>query len=248
MANFKPLKQSLLYLLDLLIEQYGLSGPFLDAGCGLGDVSEHLARRGWSGKAIDASLQSVQQASATLSYISDQVEVKQHEILVESGNYKTIFLFDVLEHVPDDLGLLKHLASLMENGSHLLISVPVFKHEWRWDDRFYGHVRRYEIEEIQDLLSKAGFAVITIWDFTFPVFWLMRRVYTHFLKPGKQLGGPAQQTLDSARQYAWGKTKLVSLIEKLPLWVVVIWFQSLFKSPPRGAEVLILATKLQKAQ
>ena len=56
MANFRPLKQHMFLCLDRFIAEYGLRGPFLEIGCGKGDVSAHLAERhGMSGVAIDFS-------------------------------------------------------------------------------------------------------------------------------------------------------------------------------------------------
>ena len=37
------------YCLDRFVEQYGLHGPFLEVGCGRGDVSAYLAAKGWQG-------------------------------------------------------------------------------------------------------------------------------------------------------------------------------------------------------
>ena len=39
MANFLPLKHHMFYCLDRFVERYGLHGPFLEVGCGRGDVS-----------------------------------------------------------------------------------------------------------------------------------------------------------------------------------------------------------------
>jgi hypothetical protein len=52
-GEFRTLKNYMLYCLDRFIEQYGLDRPFLEIGCGRGDVSAHLARRDWRGVAID---------------------------------------------------------------------------------------------------------------------------------------------------------------------------------------------------
>lgn len=52
MANFKPLNNYSLFILDKFINSYHLKPPFLDIACGNGYLSEFLARRGWGGKAI----------------------------------------------------------------------------------------------------------------------------------------------------------------------------------------------------
>ena len=67
-------------------------------------------------------------------------------------------LSDVLEHVPDDLGLLKSVA---ERSKHILINLPLEKcREYR--NRQYGiddergHLRAYNISDAKNLIEKAG--------------------------------------------------------------------------------------------
>ena len=61
MANFKPLKNYLIELIDQMVSEYHAQGPFLDAGCGQGDIAEHFAAKEWSGQAIDLSTTAVEQ-------------------------------------------------------------------------------------------------------------------------------------------------------------------------------------------
>jgi len=41
------------YCLDRFIDEYGLHGPFLEIGCGVGDVSAYLAAKGWTETLFD---------------------------------------------------------------------------------------------------------------------------------------------------------------------------------------------------
>lgn len=130
MANFKPLKNYLLYLLDELIKEYKLEAPFLDAGCGIGDVSLYLGKKGWWGKAIDLSPTAVEKADKNLWDFRDRISTACQDILNEKEKYKTILLCDVLEHIPDDRAVVFHLSSIMDRGSKLVIAVPTFAKEW----------------------------------------------------------------------------------------------------------------------
>lgn len=67
MANFKPLKKYMIYLINELVEKHALSGPFLDIGCGKGDISMYFIKKGWKGKAIDLSEEAVVATKITLS-------------------------------------------------------------------------------------------------------------------------------------------------------------------------------------
>lgn len=250
MANFKPLKNYLLYLLDELIDEHKLEAPFLDAGCGIGDVSHHLAQRGWRGKAVDLSVTAIEKANENLSDFKGQVAILNQDILSEKGKYKTILLCDVLEHIQDDFRVISHLSNIMEKGSKLVIAVPTFAKEWRQDDNFYGHVRRYEIDNLRELLESNNLKVLKIWDFTFPLFWFLRRIYTKFAfsDPVKFSGEDLNSlTLKSSTQSAWKGSKLFSwmedILEKLPLWPAVFFLNSFAKNQLMGSECLFLCEK-----
>ena len=60
-----------------------------------------------------------------------------------TGSWNTIILWDVLEHIDDDAAALRTIERLLRPGGRLLIAVPSNPREWRGDDDFYGHFRRY---------------------------------------------------------------------------------------------------------
>jgi SAM-dependent methyltransferase len=70
-----------------------------------------------------------------------------------------VLLMDVLEHVPDDLGMLAEYVRLVPDGSHFLITVPACQWLWSDHDVFLQHHRRYNIEQLKTLVSNAGLCV-----------------------------------------------------------------------------------------
>ena len=189
MANFRPLKQHMFLCLDRFIAQYGLHGPFLEVGCGKGDVSAHLARRhGWSGLAIDFSDAAIVEASQTLARHADVV-VRRQALAEVRGSFACILAWDVLEHIEDDRGALRTLEALLAPGGQLLLAVPSNPREWRWDDDFYGHFRRYTVAELRAKLAEAGLQPQAFWDFTFPSV-LVDAACIH---PDQGAGGDAQR-------------------------------------------------------
>src|SRR5699024_1666789 len=136
---------------------------------GRGDVSEHLARKGWQGTAIDFSDTAVAAASARLGAYP-AVDVQRCELADVAGSYACILLWDVLEHIEDDAAALATIARLLEPGGALLIAVPSNPREWRWDDDFYGHFRRYTVEDLSAKLAHAGLPAEAFVDFTWPWF------------------------------------------------------------------------------
>lgn len=242
MAVFRPLKRYLIGLIDQMVAEHHLSGPFLDAGCGVGEVALHFAKKGWEGRAIDLSAKAVEEAKVNLASYKKLVSVECNDIFNVRERYKTIFLCNVIEHIEDDRKLIQHLGKNMGVNSRIIISFPVHKEEWRWDDDFYGHIRRYEPLEIEDLLRDCGFEVLEIWDFTFPVFWLLRWLYTRVIPRRLILGGGKESsTMQSALQGAWDREAFASLVEKLTWWRLIFWLQEKFKNRLIGCDCVLIA-------
>ena len=103
MASFSPFKDHIIKELDELIQRYSLKGPFLDAGCGLGDVALHLSKKGWAGFAVDMSEVALETARSELAHVSS-VEVISGNLLnlaelLKGAIVETVVMFDVLEHL-----------------------------------------------------------------------------------------------------------------------------------------------------
>ncbi|MEO8344498.1 MAG: class I SAM-dependent methyltransferase [Betaproteobacteria bacterium] len=250
MANFLPLKQHMFYCLDRFIEQYGLRGPFLEIGCGRGDTSAYLAQKGWEGLAIDFSESAVAEARVKLQPFA-QIAVREQAFDQLDGQWNCIILWDVLEHLDDDRAALRVIERLLAPGGQLLIAVPSNPREWRWDDDFYGHFRRYTEADITAKLTEAGLLPQVFWDFTFPVFWLMRRMYTR-IKSGKPdaplQAPPTKQALTkmSATRNAWDLPLISSLLERTAvLWFPIhrLQFRFFRNATARGHEFFVLARK-----
>lgn len=70
-----------------------------------------------------------------------------------------VLLMDVLEHVVDDVGLLRQYADKVPRGARFLISVPAFEFLWSGHDVFLEHKRRYRLPQIEEVAEQAGLRV-----------------------------------------------------------------------------------------
>jgi len=245
MANFLPLKHQMFYCLDRFIGQYGLHGPFLEIGCGRGDVSAHLAQKGWQGTAIDFSDAAVAEAASRLAAFP-QITVRKQALDNVQGAFDCIIMWDVLEHIDDDRGALRTVERLLRPGGQLLLAVPSNPREWRWDDDFYGHFRRYTVVDMTEKLTQAGFEARAFWDFTFPWFWLMRRMYTRVKTAPPAAADKDASTKASATVNAWDVPLLSKLLDRTAiLWYPLhrLQFRLFRNATQRGHEFFVLARK-----
>jgi SAM-dependent methyltransferase len=245
MANFRPLKQYMLYCVDRFIERYDLHGPFLEIGCGKGEVSAHLARKGWTGAAIDFSDSAIAEARRNLAPFPG-VGVLRQDLAEVKGRYACIIMWDVLEHIADDRAALRAVERLLLPAGQLLLAVPSNPREWRWDDDFYGHYRRYSVADLSDRLIAAGMQPQVFWDFTYPLFWAMRRIYTRIKRAPPGAADKNAATRASATTNAWDLPLVSMLLDRSSLaWRPLHRLQfSLFRtSTGRGHEFFALARK-----
>lgn len=92
--------------------------------------------------------------------------------------FNKIIMSEVAEHLPDDLGGLKEVYRVLKQGGFLVLTVPNWHYPFLWDPLnwvlqrlgahvksgfFAGiwnqHIRLYRLEEIESVLSRAGFKI-----------------------------------------------------------------------------------------
>lgn len=140
--------------------QFGL-GPgarILELGCGSGNALRALqaACPGASVIGVDRYLEGLRHA-----------QHRTHAPLVcaDGGNlplrggFDLVCLFDVLEHIDDDLAALRSVRSLLKPGGHAFLTVPAHMKLWSYFDELSCHRRRYERAELCRSLEEAGFQV-----------------------------------------------------------------------------------------
>lgn len=236
------------YCLEQMIDHYQLQPPFLDVGCGIGDLSCYLAGKNWQGKSIDFSETAIEKAQKNLKKFP-LITVENKSLFDEKEKFKTILMWDILEHLEEDEIALQKIHTLLLEGGHLLVAIPSNPSEWRWDDDFYGHYRRYSAQDISDKLIRAGFKPIIFWDFTYPVFWIMRRIYTQVKSRPKILVDKEIRTRASSTVNAWDIPWISFWVnQNFFLWNIIYKIQfSWFKNKVnKGHEMFVLAQKISE--
>jgi SAM-dependent methyltransferase len=70
-----------------------------------------------------------------------------------------IYLIDVLEHIQEDGKILEAFYQKLVPGGRLFIYVPARRELYSEFDKSIGHFRRYNMNELRDLVSNAGFRI-----------------------------------------------------------------------------------------
>jgi SAM-dependent methyltransferase len=71
-----------------------------------------------------------------------------------------IYSSNVLEHIDDDVGILRMFHEKLKPGGTVCIYVPALPHLYSKFDRRVGHVRRYRMNELKEKLTGAGFRIV----------------------------------------------------------------------------------------
>lgn len=79
--------------------------------------------------------------------------------------YDAVCLLDVLEHVDDDIGGLKSIASVLRPGGRVLITVPAYPWLWSNHDEQLHHRRRYTTRTLTSACEIAGLKVAEVSHF-----------------------------------------------------------------------------------
>ncbi len=142
----------------------------LDAGCGRGVISRLLAKR-YSEAIVDA-IDLNAEGQKRNQHIADRMGLSNcHFHLADltqldaDGQYDLVVSVDNLEHIQDDLGVLRGLYRAMRGDGVLVVHVPHYYRRWPVFKRTRnfevpGHVRPgYHLPEIVERVRRAGFTV-----------------------------------------------------------------------------------------
>lgn len=158
-----PWERARLALVSRLIAQHAPLADgdvVLDVGCGDTFVVESLARvyPGVQFHAVDSAF-----TPELIETFASRMTVRNVSLFAAMDEVPAarpaslVLLMDVLEHVEDDRGMLRGLASgpLGSAATRFLITVPAYNSLFCSHDRFLGHYRRYSFAEFNALLGAA---------------------------------------------------------------------------------------------
>jgi SAM-dependent methyltransferase len=86
-----------------------------------------------------------------------QVDVRR---LQWSRRWNVAFLLDVLEHIPDDVEVLRQIRESLRPEGLLFVTAPALNVFWSYNDTIACHIRRYSRADFQRLALETGFELV----------------------------------------------------------------------------------------
>ena len=150
----------------------------LEIGCGTGNVLRFVDEACPDGDVfgLDLFLEGLSRARHRVSCPLIAGDIRGAPF---AGSVDVIGVFDVLEHLDDDEGVLVAMREMLRPGGSLLLTVPASPGLWSYFDEISCHRRRYDEADLGRKLERTGFRVLYSTPYMavlHPIVWLSRRI------------------------------------------------------------------------
>ena len=113
------------------------------------------------------------------------------------AEFDVIGAFDVIEHIEDDVAVIKQVAKALRPGGGFLATVPQHPALWSAQDVHASHVRRYTARDLRRKVEAAGFDVVRLTSF---VSLLLPMMFASRLRLGRRRGPTDFDPVEELRQ------------------------------------------------
>jgi SAM-dependent methyltransferase len=137
------------------VRRFPPPGFIADIGAGNGYVARGLKQAGFETLVLEPGPSGIQNARSR--GLSPLVCATLQDAAFHRESLPAAAMFDVLEHIEDDLGVLRLLHQALVPGGRIYLTVPSFQILWSSEDDVAGHHRRYTIATLNERLRAAGF-------------------------------------------------------------------------------------------
>lgn len=143
-------------ILDL-IKMFPPKGCIFDIGGGNGFVTKLMNDNGYETFLVEPGIHGIKNAKNR--GITNLLCSSFGDAQFKKGSISAIGIFDVLEHIENDLDFLKKISWHLEVEGILYLTVPAYQFLWSQEDNSAGHYRRYTLKTLTKLLVDSGFKI-----------------------------------------------------------------------------------------
>ena len=142
----------------------------LEIGAGIGNMSLNLMPRAeyWATDINPHYLDYLASLQATRPYMQVAHMDAQVGETYPGQSFDTVVCLNVVEHLEDDLGAMRNLWSVLDDGGRAIVLVPQGPKLYGTLDQVLGHCRRYTEDQFTHLAQRAGFHVEQVLKFNRP--------------------------------------------------------------------------------
>ncbi len=137
--------------------KYSPQKLFFDIGGGNGFVSKGLQDAGIEVVLVEPGYEGA--INAKKRNIKNIVCSTLEDSQFQKSSLASIGMFDVVEHIDDDIRFLKNIYDYLEDDGNVYITVPAFNFLWSNEDDIAGHYRRYTLSQLEEVLTSFGFSI-----------------------------------------------------------------------------------------
>ena len=132
----------------------------LDFGCGSGNFLKYLYDLGYK------DLTGVEISDILPNRELESKSIKIYKELPKYKKYDLILMMDVLEHIKDDVKIIKKLKSHLSNSGSIILSVPTYQFLWSKHDDINHHYRRYNRKSLEKCMRYSNLSMTwsTYWN------------------------------------------------------------------------------------
>jgi glycosyltransferase involved in cell wall biosynthesis len=156
----------------------------MEIGAGIGNLTRLLVARRKRYVATDLDREHLERLRSRLmarpNLETAQLDAARAEDHVPfHGQMDTVVCLNVVEHIKDDLGALRNIFALLQDGGRAVILVPEGQSIFSSLDEELGHWRRYSEDQLRRRMTEAGFDVEAMLGFnriSRPGWWLNGKI------------------------------------------------------------------------
>ncbi|WP_372735662.1 class I SAM-dependent methyltransferase [Nocardioides sp.] len=152
------------------------AGRAIDVGPGPGGNAAVLRELGWAVTGVELTEMGARLCARRGVPV---VRGDATRLPIADGRVDLVLSTDVWEHIEDHDAVAAESFRTLRPGGRLVVAVPAGKSMWSGHDVALGHVRRYERQELLDLVESHGFVVhdIASWNVLLRPVAKLRRAY-----------------------------------------------------------------------
>jgi SAM-dependent methyltransferase len=146
----------------------------LDLGCGAGRHAFECYRRGAQVVALDRNGEEIREVAKWFTAMKEAGEAPEGatatamegdalNLPFPDESFDVVIISEVMEHIPDDKGVLAEMVRVLRPGGRIAITVPRYGPEkvcWTLSDAYHevegGHIRIYRADELLGKIRGAG--------------------------------------------------------------------------------------------